>query len=86
MKQIEKRENYGDPVWEHLKQLSIEISAHWPPDISVADAINDIRSEGQVEEMQRWLASMEQLAHELAPLWPKDMDAVDIVRDVRRDL
>lgn len=32
-----------DPAWEHLKQLSAELSAHWPPDVSVADAINDIR-------------------------------------------
>lgn len=39
----------------------------------------------RIQEIKRWLASMDQLAHELAPLWPKDMDAVDIVRDVRRD-
>lgn len=78
-----KSSEQHDPAWERLKQLSVELSAHWPPDVSVADAINDMRSDGQVEEIQRWLASMDQLATELAPLWPKDMDAVDIVRDAK---
>ncbi len=40
---IEQTDEQDDAIWEDLKRLSIKLSASWPKDISVADAIQDVR-------------------------------------------
>lgn len=32
-------------IWARLDRLSVEISAHWPKDVSAVDAIRDVRRE-----------------------------------------
>lgn len=93
MNKAEQSSKQPDPAWEHLKQLSIELSAHWPPDVSVADAINDMRSDGQAEsyqvseqEMKDFWARLDELAAQISEHSSAPIDAVKIVREGRREL
>jgi hypothetical protein len=40
---IEQTDEQDDATWEDLKRLSVKLSASWPKNISVADAIRDVR-------------------------------------------
>jgi hypothetical protein len=67
-----------------------KLSTSWPEDISVEDAIREVRSDFAEqhlkEEIERWFADMDQLAQEIGKRWHKGVNSVDAVRDVRREL